>query len=347
MQLSKTDTTSMRGVAITLIVWHNLLHLLIPIKENEFAFDIKYSQLFLEHIKELNPSLWMDFFSFLGWYGVPIFLFVSGYGLVQKYEKNHLDTNFIVFSFYHLKKLFTLMIFPYLVYLSLVFIVKQSINLKSAIFQITMISNLYPPYIDPGIYWFWGVMAQLYICYYLFFYKKHNSYLLYFNVLSMIIMIFILVFVGNSLLFKHVSYISLIRHNFIGWILPFTLGIYCARKHLDIKISSLWKNIFLLIVGIALLILSNLNIYTWLLSPIVAIALAIIFNNILNHYKKLNNYFIMLGEISAFLFAVHPIVRYIYIHTINSSEFVFVTFYFIISIIVAICYKISYNYVWK
>ena len=349
MKISLIDTNSMKGVAITFIVWHNLIHWLIPIKENEFVFDIGNSNMFWNHIKELHSTLWMDIFSFLGWYGVAIFLFVSGYGLVRKYEDSQLDIDFKDFTLTHAKKLFTLMALPYLIYLILVFCFEQTINYMAAISQITMLSNLWPPFINPGVYWFFGLMLQLYICFYIFFYKRKNRNLIYFNILSLAIMIFFIVFADNSFLAKVVSneshYLNYIRHNFIGWILPFSFGILCARlKFRNVEYLALWKNVFILVLCVVLLLLMNFNIYTWLLSPIIAIYIALLLNNILKKFKVINNAFVSLGKISAYLFAVHPLVRYVYVHTINSSDFVLIAMYFIISIIVAVGYKRIYNF---
>ena len=350
MKLSLTDTNSMKGVAITFIVWHNLIHSLIPLKENEFTFNIDYSKLFWEHIKELDSSLWMDIFSFLGWYGVPVFLFVSGYGLVRKYEDNQLNINFKDFTYYHAKKLFTLMACPYLVYLLLVFYFEHIIKYIRAIFQITMLSNLYPPLINPGIYWFWGLMLQLYICYYIFFYRRKNIYLFYLNILSISMMVFFIIFADNPFLMKFTSdedqYLSYLRHNFIGWILPFTFGIFYARFNWNIVTTSLWKNTFVLVVGILLLVFANFNVYIWLFSPVIAIVVAIVFNSMIKNVRLFNNIFIMLGKISAFLFAIHPLVRYVYGQTVNSTDFIWITIYFITSIILAIGYKRVYNYLY-
>lgn len=351
MSLSLKDTNSMKGVAITFIVWHNLIHWLVPVKENEFTFDIYNSNLFWDHVKELPPSLWMDIFSFLGWYGVPVFLFVSGYGLVCKYEDSQSNIGFRDFTYSHAKKLFTLMILPYVIFLLLVFGFEHTINIIPAISQITMLSNLWPPFINPGIYWFWGLMLQLYICYYIFFYKRNNSSLLYLNILSIAIMVLFIILADNSFLLRFVNhgsaYLNLLRHNFIGWILPFTFGIIYARCHWDIAVKSIWKNVILLVAAMGLLVLTNFNVYTWLLSPVLAIVIALIFNNLLKEVQILNNTFIMLGKVSAFLFAIHPLIRYVYVHTINSVDFVWIMTYFVVSVIVAVCYKKLYIYLFR
>ena len=131
-----------------------------------------------------------------------------------------------------------------------------------------MLSNLWPPFINPGIYWFWGLMLQLYICYYIFFYKRNNSSLLYFNILSIAIMVLFIILADNSFLLRFVNhgsaYLNLLRHNFIGWILPFTFGIIYARCHWDIAVKSIWKNVILLVAAMGLLVLTNFNLYTWL-----------------------------------------------------------------------------------
>ena len=239
---------------------------------------------------------------------------------------------------------------PYLIYLILVFYFKHTINYIPSVFQLFMLSNFYPPFINPGIYWFWGLMLQLYICYYMYFYKRKNIYLFYFNILSIVMMVFFIIFADDPFLMKFTSdgssYLSYLRHNFIGWILPFTLGIFYARSNWNIITTSLWKNTIILVVGILLLVFANFNVYTWLFSPVIAIVISIVFNSLIKNVRLFNNIFIILGKISAFLFAIHPLVRYVYVQTINSTDFIWIAIYFIISIILAIGYKRIYNYLY-
>ena len=84
--ISKDEGLSMRGIAILCIIFHNFLHLTLHTVENEFTFLEHRAHVFTHCIAN-NPSwLLADIMSFLGWYGVPIFLFLSGYGLVRKFE---------------------------------------------------------------------------------------------------------------------------------------------------------------------------------------------------------------------------------------------------------------------
>lgn len=76
----------MRGVAIVFIMLHNLLHLVIPTLENEFVFQIERTRFFMNEVFSGGVDVVQDIFSFLGWYGVAVFLFLSGYGLTLKYD---------------------------------------------------------------------------------------------------------------------------------------------------------------------------------------------------------------------------------------------------------------------
>ena len=139
--------------------------------ENEFRFDIEHSEMFISNLLSFQDGLWKDVFSFLGWYGICVFLFISGYGLVKKYEYNakNKDISFWSFVSNHAKKLFMLMIIPYGIYLLLVYVFSGKLmGIDAVLAQTMMVSNLYSFYIHPGVYWYFGLMLQLYIIYYLF-----------------------------------------------------------------------------------------------------------------------------------------------------------------------------------
>ena len=87
MTLSRNDTAFLKGIAILLIVMHNFCHWLPGcVAENEYTFEAGRIGLYLQYIAEGGPHLLLNFFSHYGHYGVPLFLFLSGYGLVKKYE---------------------------------------------------------------------------------------------------------------------------------------------------------------------------------------------------------------------------------------------------------------------
>lgn len=115
-QLSKMECNAMRGIAILGIVLHNYCHWLAPIvKENEY----QYNQHNVDWLNQVMSAEWSSLtlfhvISFFGHYGVPIFLFLSAYGLVMKYEHpktgNTSEPTAISFIKYHWIKLFRMMI---------------------------------------------------------------------------------------------------------------------------------------------------------------------------------------------------------------------------------------------
>ena len=343
----------MKGIAIIAIVLHNLIHLIHPITENEFSFNLKNTDAFLSHLLQLHENLVIDIFSFLGWYGICIFLFLSGYGLTIKYENNKKNDKIRFWAFFkgHTTKLFLLMIGPFIIYLILynsfdgiIISAKEAIAIFAQIF---MISNLYCSLVHPGVFWFFGLMLQLYIIYHLFIYKKSSKNILFLIVLQFLIISISFFYLDNILIKnKYLDFILSscnLLHNAIGWLLPFSFGIIYARHNLNILSNSNLKNILLFISSSILLIISNLNIFSWQLSPIFAILAAIYLNTLIKPIKFINKFFIYIGSISSFIFATHPLIRYIYLQITYSSDFLPILLYLIICIIIGICYKLIHN----
>lgn len=82
--LSKDESLALRGICITMIVLHNLIHNVVPFHENEKWFNISNAEYFLNNITN-HPIL--GSISYLGWLGVPMFFFLSGYGLQKNMEE--------------------------------------------------------------------------------------------------------------------------------------------------------------------------------------------------------------------------------------------------------------------
>ena len=78
----------MRGLAIIGIFLHNYCHWLgFAVKENEYTFTMSKASSLMQAISNPDWNLPIHLVSFFGHYGVPVFLFLSAYGLVMKYEK--------------------------------------------------------------------------------------------------------------------------------------------------------------------------------------------------------------------------------------------------------------------
>ena len=355
-KIELNDTLSMKGVAIIIIILHNLCHLISPVRENEYGFNIKLTEMFTTRLFQFHKDLLTDIFSFLGWYGICVFLFISGYGLVKKYENNPHNRTISFWSFFlnHSKKLFLLMIVPYCGYLLLIYIFNGKImGIDSILAQTLMISNLYSFYIHPGVYWYFGLMLQLYVVYYLFIFNKSQKYILGLILLQILVISFCYYFLDkNSILDQFLSLKYLLSsynllHNFIGWILPFALGIIYARCNLNITFDNNLTNLLFFIVLLPLLVMSNLHFMTWLISPILAIFSALYLNELIKNFRFANKVFIYFGGISAFLFATHPLVRHVYLQITKSLDVLYVILYVAVCILIAIIYKILHNRMFK
>ena len=89
-KLSLQQTQALRGLAILGIILHNYCHFLkFAVKENEYTFTAEKPRQLLEKLMSIDSDLFIHILSFFGHYGVPVFLFISGYGLVKKYEAPH------------------------------------------------------------------------------------------------------------------------------------------------------------------------------------------------------------------------------------------------------------------
>lgn len=115
--LNKSECSFLKGVAIIFIVLHNYCHdFPSTIDGNEFQWIHNNMVSFNNHLFQLSNYIISDFFSYWGHYGIVIFLFISGYGLVIKYEKALTPYSNTSYDFIkrHYLKLFNLMIWGFI-----------------------------------------------------------------------------------------------------------------------------------------------------------------------------------------------------------------------------------------
>ena len=299
MTIDKTTSLRMRGIGILLICLHNLLHLDSEVLECEFEFSQeRIAQLF----QGLGEGLWSCIevcFSFWGWYGMSVFLFLSGYGLVCKYELVIHPIKPWKYLHHHYKKLLLLLVPAYLFFV-LNYYPKGIISLTDVLGQLTFTLNLYDAHaITPGVYWYFGVTMQLYIVYLLLYYKRGDWLLFVLTVLSLVIGVYF----AYS---EHLSEIHYqLRHNFPLWLSVFTLGIWTARHGSPrlLRIMDchwLLSTVFLLLLWLA----SSVWALSWVFSPMFAVAVILL---LARHYHF--QCLTWIGSISAGVFVCHPILR--------------------------------------
>lgn len=333
--LSRSECNILRGLAIIGIFLHNYCHWLGPVvKENEYQY-------FQYHVVQLhqvlaNPDLTIPFhlFSFFGHYGVPVFLFLSAYGLVLKYENKTLaSTSATLFSIngqrlsnfsdafrfirYHYLKLFKMMIIGYSSFTMIDYMTPgpHHYQVLDIIAQLGMFNNLLPTpdhIIWPGPYWFFGLMLQLYIVYRLFIYRRHWG----FTVGLMAICIIIQIILGfdnpeNETMNRY-------RYNFMGGMLPFGLGILYARygEKILMTFHNNITNFFGIIFCCSIIYSFSGSMLGWTILPLFICLLSVLTAKVLtgvNWLSGVNKILEWMGGISAALFVCHPICRKIFI----------------------------------
>lgn len=291
----------MRGIAILAIMLHNYCHFLpFTIKENEYTYHAYYNHYLWQHVFTLNKNILLDLFSFFGHYGVPIFLFISGYGLVKKYESGAQFIRPMTFIREHYLKLLRLMLLGFIAFIFIDWSLKGDFRFstETILAQLAMVINLLPHPDDlilPGPYWYFGLMLQLYIIYRLFLYRKSTIVTLLFVLACCLVQVFCSS-TGDTL--------NWLRYNFMGSMLPFGIGIIYARNEIPLSKISLT-----LIMILSIVLVSILGEYyqLWFYVPIFIITGMVAAVKLLP--TAVLKPFVWMGGISAAVFVIHPLMR--------------------------------------
>ena len=342
MGFSKNDTTVLRGLAILSIMLHNFLHL--PqfgfAEQNESSFVIQHTHDFLSGLGQgVGAAIW-ELFSFIGWIGVPVFVFLSGFGLVMKYEKGPavgLDVRKHIVSSW--KKLFCLMA-PAVLCMMLFHLNNGFYLLKSAV-SLTLLSNLlyhiFPS--DPAVYWYFGLTFEFYLIY-IFFNRFHrNGALLVAGCIALILQAVLVMLPGTE------DIVVWNLKNFVGWLPVFALGIFWGRSCQSECRMPVWGYLILIVVCAALLMACNLHPLPWVFIHFPALALFIALERLSEHTRYIRSFFLWLGGLSGCLFVVHPIVRGVVVRLLSGRVGlpIMLLVFLILTIALAYVYRIIYK----
>ena len=318
--LTRNECTAMRGIAILAIVLHNYCHFISKIvQENEYQFFVSHNEQLWQVVTNPDALLPVHLLSFFGHYGVPVFLFLSGYGLVRKYETSDNFCPPVRFVRYSYLKLLRMLFVGFSLFICVDMVTpgRFQFHWDNVIAQLLMYINVLPEpekTIWPGIYWFFGLMMELYIVYRLLLYRR-SSWI----VVALIVVCWLL----QAFCDPEGDTLNRLRYNCIGGMLPFGLGIIAARVR-TLRTGStfptdseyapygpiLWLLVFIL--SVALVFAMSFNFYTWLL----LLPVFIIFGTIAL-VKAMPKWMLSIvtwfGSISAAMFVAHPIARKLFI----------------------------------
>lgn len=310
--LSRDESLTLKALCIIIVMMHNYLHLRGYAAENEFQF---YADR-VEHIWQLvlHPTLELPLhlICFAAPYCLVGFLFISGYGLVKRYEQGNQSIDWWRLAGKHYVKLLRLIALPiaaaYLTYTLLHG--HLPMRMWHTLLEVLLVSNLTrDPAIYPFVYWYLGMALQLYVLYALVLRRRTGHYDLWHQLL--LIGLVVVCGVAQMCCEPTGEAIRWLRLNAVGYIGPFVLGMVSAR-HLDhIKLGR-WQWAAIALVSGAAMTVSYGYYYTWLWGWLPATLFAVSCIKALPALQC--RPLVWLGGVSAMVYLIHPIVREVSLH---------------------------------
>ena len=309
--LTRSECSAMRGIAILAIMLHNYCHFIGKIvKENEYMYQEANNNRLWQVLSNPDELLPVHLFSYFGHYGVPVFLFLSGFGLVMKYESDAAGSAGPVrFLRYHYLKLLRMLIVGFVLFLMVDAVTpgRYAFHWDNVLAQLLMYINVLPEpdkTIWPGIYWFFGLMMELYIVYRLLLYRRNSWFVVGLVAVCWLLQVFCDPD-GETL--------NRLRYNCIGGMLPFGAGILFGRYAWKCSFwpSSRWIWLAIAVVAIALTLLMNFSFQSWFWIPLVIIMGTIALVKVAP--ELVLKVLVWFGAISAAMFVAHPIARKFFI----------------------------------
>jgi peptidoglycan/LPS O-acetylase OafA/YrhL len=319
LNLTKDETVFYKGLAILMILMHNFFHLLPPfIGENEQDFNQERVESLINIVVNHPEYMFQAIISFLGHYGVQVFIFLSAYGLTKKY----FNKNIIYFEF--LKRRI-IKIYPAFLFSILIWALYKNPshggpinviidNWDQLLNKLLLISNFIPGqlYSLNGPWWFVSLIVQFYLLFpsILTFYKKYREYgLIILSIVSILVTYFLIPIVSFPLTGTIIAHIPEI-----------SIGVILASKN---KFSLSYLMILLILI---VFLFSNYFYFMWLLSySSILILLLILFQNILGYTNNKMKYVItFVGSISMYIFYINGFMRQPWLNIAKEYDNVFI-----------------------
>lgn len=328
MELDKRDCYNLKGMAITSIIIHNFCHWLpnAP-QENEFCWKADNVNSFWSSFDNIDPFI--AIFSFLGHYGVPIFVFITGYGLVKKYIELDGYDNIKKYVIQHYLKLTRLLLVGLVLYYIVSLLLdKDELNVITVPLQLIYFCNIVPTKyltIVPGPYWYFGLTMQFYILF-LFVRKDMMRRCLLFLLCSITLLL-----VSSN----HHNMTVWLKYNCFGSSIPLVLGFFYARYNSYVTINSRFSLIMVFVLSTILLLGLEQTYVTWMFSSIPVLLGGY---SLMVLSRPISSFFEEIGKVSNYIFVIHPICRLLIFSLYDSyhlSWYICLLIYVIISVLLA------------
>ena len=316
--LTRNECTAMKGIAILGIMLHNYCHWLKDIiRENEYTWQQWKCDKLVAVLQQPDEFLPMHLVSFFGHYGVPVFLFLSGFGLVMKYEKLQAKVSVWRFCRYNYLKLFRMFIIGFVLFVMLDAFTPGMHRYEAS--EVLAMLGMYANFFEhpsevvwPGPYWYFSVTLQLYILYRLVFYQWRHW--------GVVVVLIVICWLWQLSCHDDMETLERLRYNLVGGMLPFGMGVLLARfepllmKH--VKVTSGWRLmmgylLMLILMVVFIFFFSVMSFDKWLWIPALIVVGTIALVKLIP--RQVMPYVLWLGSISAAIFVAHPLVRKIFV----------------------------------
>ena len=315
--LNKNQTNILKAIAITLIVFHNFLHMVSISGANEMSLDPDRIFRFFDVFSTFNKTsiflYFREIMSYIGWAGVPIFVFISGFGLTKTFIKKE-PSNYISYLFPRIKKLYFLFIFGYLIFFVMLIISLGADFNKYDYIRFVILSLLVMPiknynldiayrYIGPG--WYFCLATQLYLLF-PFLFKYSKKYKLK-GCLTLLAISYVIIYITTPIANK---FGYPIYANFIGHLPEFIFGIMLAM-YKSVKIT--WK---IILPTVILFILANFYDvffpFTFITFTILLLVVTYPIYAKISPSNVIYKTLVFIGKISMFMFIINAPIRNLY-----------------------------------
>lgn len=321
------DGAALRGIAILGIFLHNYAHILEGMtQENEYSFVAKHPIQLLEQI--LHPTIYLPLhlISFFGHYGVPLFLFLSAYGLEKKYAASDKPAPVGKFIASHYAKLWVMMIIGFIPFLAfdLLRAPNFGVHLSTLLPRLLMVNTLDPfklYMVYPGPYWYFALMVQVYILYRVFLFRQSWHWAVGMLVVCQL---------AQHLLAGDNVVLMWLRYNAIGSMMPFVLGLLYARYGREISNGQALLLLLLALLGI---FIGSFFYASWFWVPALVCVAGLSLLQLLP--QVLLRPLAWVGGISSAIFVFHPLVRRILVYYFPDKHYTGIAIYALLTLLVA------------